>query len=254
MSPILLAVFFILTPAFVVFLCRKYPVLDKLGPALLCYGLGMLIAIAGVLPKGASEVQSGLMNVSVPIALPLLLFSIDIKRWAGLAGKAFLSFAIAVFAVLVASTVAFLVFRGTQEEAWKVSGMLIGVYTGGSINLNAIGLALKAKEHVLVLTNTADMLMCTPYFLFMLSYAQRLFGRVLPPFSPAPGTHTASGLDDPVCEDAEVSGSRDSSGMWRPAELVPLACAILISCGIFAASFVVYRVVPEEFNMAALIT
>ncbi len=51
--------------------------------------------------------------------------------------------------------------------------MLIGVYTGGSVNLNAIGLALKAKEHVLVLTNTADMLVCTPYFLFILSYAQR---------------------------------------------------------------------------------
>ncbi len=252
MNPILLAVFFVLTPAFVVFLCRKSPALDKLGPALLCYGLGMLIANVGVLPEGASQVQTGLMNASIPIALPLLLFSIDIKRWAGLAGKAFLSFAVAVFAVLVASTVAFVLFRGTQEEAWKVSGMLIGVYTGGSINLNAIGLALKAKEHVLVLTNTADMLMCTPYFLFMLSYAQRLFGKVLPPFRRVSGSSPGSGPGDPGSEDAEAEDFEDSSGAWKPAELVPLAGAVLIACGIVAVSFGVYRMVPADFNMAAL--
>jgi len=34
----------------------------------------------------------------------------------------------------------------------------IGMYTGGTPNMTAIGLALKVKEHILVLTNTADMI------------------------------------------------------------------------------------------------
>ena len=128
----------------------------------------MLVANVGVIPEGAGAVQTNMMNVSIPFALPLLLFSLDIRRWAGIAGKAFLSFGLQVAAVFIATTIAYLVLGSVVEESWKVAGMLIGVYTGGGISLNAIG-PRSRRRNVLVLTNTADMLMATPYFLFMLS-------------------------------------------------------------------------------------
>ena len=45
--------------------------------------------------------------------------------------------------------------------------MSVGVYTGGTPNLNAIGLALKAPEHIIVLVNTSDMIVCIPWFFFI---------------------------------------------------------------------------------------
>ncbi|HOD13592.1 MAG TPA: DUF819 family protein [Spirochaetota bacterium] len=252
MKLVLLALFFLTCPALVIYLCNRFAVLDKLGPALLCYGIGMLVANVGVIPEGAGAVQTNMMNVSIPFALPLLLFSLDIRRWAGIAGKAFLSFGLQVAAVFIATTIAYLVLGSVVEESWKVAGMLIGVYTGGSINLNAIGLALKAKEHVLVLTNTADMLMATPYFLFMLSYGQRVIGTILPPFC-MPADPASAKPGDPACEPAPADDFNDYSGLFKPAVLLPLLCAMALSCAIFGLSFLVYKAAPSDYNMALFI-
>ncbi len=252
MKLVLLAVFFLTCPALVIYLCNRFSVLDKLGPALLCYGIGMLVANIGVIPEGAGAVQTNMMNVSIPFALPLLLFSLDIRRWTGLAGKAFLSFGLQLAAVLLATTIAYLLLGGIVEESWKVAGMLIGVYTGGSINLNAIGLALKAKEHVLVLTNTADMLMATPYFLFMLSYGQRVIGLILPPFC-MPADPAGAKPGDPRCEPPPPDDFNDYSGIFKPAVLLPLLCSMVLSCVIFGLSFLVYKAAPADYNMALFI-
>jgi uncharacterized membrane protein len=244
----ILAVFFVTCPALIIYLCKKFPILDKVGPALLCYTMGIIIANIGVLPAGSGSAQSTIMNISIPLALPLLLFSFDLRRWARLAGRAFLSFALEVIAVLSATTLAYALFHDTLEESWKVAGMLIGVYTGGSINLNAIGLALQAKEHVLVLTNTADMLMCTPYFLFILSYAQRLFNKILPPFCMPAGDQAR----DKECEEIRVEDFNDYSGIFNIRIVLPLVAATLLSAAIFAVSYAAYQAVPRDFNMAAL--
>ncbi len=250
MSQVLLSVFFLAFPALVINCCRRYPAADKVGSALICYAAGMLIANIGVVPAGAQPVQSNMMNITVPLALPLLLFSLDLKRWSRLAGKTFLSFLLVVIAVLTAVFVAYMIFRDTVEESWKVAGMLIGVYTGGSVNLNAIGLGLQAKEHVIVLTNTADMLMCTPYFLFILTYAQRLFNRILPPFcAPADRGNRAAAAES--CE-VELQDFNDYRGIFTRPVFAPLVGALGVSMLIFAVSYGVYTVTPKEFNMAAL--
>jgi uncharacterized membrane protein len=252
MSQVTLALFYIFAPAFIIYLCHKYSFFDKFGPALICYGLGMLIANIGIMPENSKPLQETFMNISIPLALPLLLFSVDLKRWSRLAGKTFLSFFFVVMAVLAASFIAHLIYRSTLDSSWQVAGMLIGVYTGGSANLNAIGLGLKVDEHVLVLTNTADMLMCTPYFLFMLSYGQRFFKKFMPPFQ---SLNRRAASDKQVAQaqsEAEMEDIKNYAGIWRPPVLIPLLGATAISVLIFAISFGVYTIVPKSFNMAAL--
>ncbi|MBN1534862.1 MAG: DUF819 family protein [Spirochaetes bacterium] len=248
MKLIILAVFFLVCPALIIHLCKRFPKLDKVGPALLCYATGILIANIGVLPEGSGQTQTTIMNISIPLALPLLLFSFDIRRWVRLAGKAFLSFICLLLAVLIATTLAYIIFHDSLDESWKVAGMLIGVYSGGSINLNTIGLALQAKEHILVLTNTADMLMCTPYFLFVLSYAQRLFNKFLPPFC-MPAADPSRSTE---CEEVVVEDLNDYSGIFSIRIILPLVAATVMSAAIFAVSYIAYQAAPRDFNMAAL--
>ncbi|MBN1635107.1 MAG: DUF819 family protein [Deltaproteobacteria bacterium] len=247
-----LVVFYIVAPAFIIYLCHKYSFLDKLGAALICYGVGMLIGNIGVLPQNPQAVQETFMIASIPLALPLLLFSLDLKKWSRLAGKTFLSFLFVITSVLVASFIAHMIYRSNLEGSWQVAGMLIGVYTGGSANLNAIGLALKVDEHVLVLTNTADMLMCTPYFLFMLSYGQRFFQKFMPAFCAAPAERSSKEAIDAACRDAEIEDINNYVGIWRRPILIPLLGATVVSLVIFAISAGAYTLVPKEYNMAAL--
>ncbi|TAL29755.1 MAG: DUF819 family protein [Spirochaetes bacterium] len=247
-ATILLIAVFLVSPTLIIYLCKKIPILDKLGAGILCYGLGMLIGNIGVLPASANSVQMNFMTVTIPVALSLMLFSLDVRRWRFLAGKALLSCFLMILAALIATFIGYMIYRDTIEDAWKVAGMLVGIPVGTSANLNAIGLALKAPEHLLVLTNTADMIMCTPYFILMLTFAQRLLNLVLRPFCP-PAQDGASAL----CVEDQVKDFDDYSGIFKPATLKSLAVASLISGVIFCIAGLAYTLAPKDFNMAALI-
>lgn len=172
--------------------------LGFLSPILLCYMVGMILGNQSLLPIDRQLAYS-LSEVAVPIAIPLILFSTDIKRWLQLARKTVLSFVLVAISA-VASTVLAAVLFSRIDEYWKISGMLVGVYTGGTPNLMAIGMGLQVREETLILTNTADAIIGGLYFLFLVTGAKWLFGKILPPFS-AP-------LAEPAFAATEEEGSK----------------------------------------------
>ncbi len=252
MSIVLLSIFYLIFPALAIYGCARSSLLDKIGAGILCYGMGVLMSVIGVVPAGAGSTQELFMTITVPLSIPLMLFSTDLKRWSRLAGKTLIAMILMFLAVLIAITIGYLIFRDSVEESWKVAGMLIGVYTGGTPNLNAIGLALKSKEHILVLTNTADMLACTPWFFFMMILGQRFFKLFLPPFQS--DTQAIRELDrgegrDPADEKMDFT---DYRGIFSKATVIPLLGALGIAVLIFAVGGAAYSVTPKEYNMAAL--
>jgi uncharacterized membrane protein len=194
-------------------------------------------------------VQDVLISVTVPLAICLMLFSMDLKAWLPLARPTFLSFGLMLFAVVAASSAAFALFQEGLEETWKISGMLVGVYTGGTPNLNAIGLALKVREHTMVLVNTADMLLGMPWLLFVLLLAQRVFLLFLQPFESC-GQPRVHGATAPACvESMDIS---QYAGMFRREVLTRLPAALGLASVIFGVSAVLYAFAPTDYNMAVL--
>ncbi|NLG84133.1 MAG: DUF819 family protein [Firmicutes bacterium] len=183
MALVIWSVILLLFPVAILSLTRRFPFLESIGPILLCYAAGLILGNLGILPAGFGKVQTALATYSVPIALPLLFFSFDARQWSRLAGSALLSFFLETVAVLVAATVAFLAFsRLIGPEAWKAVGMLIGCYTGGTLNLAAIGTALKVNPDLFMAVNVADMFVCPFYLLLAVTVLRRLLLFVLPPF------------------------------------------------------------------------
>lgn len=252
MTLIMIGLFFVLFPAMLIYLCTKYPVLNKLGPAPLAYLCGISISLTGLLPEGAASVEEILLSVTVPLSIPLMLFSMDLKKWMRLAGRTFLSFGLMMVAVLVATTAAFMMMDDKLDEAWKVAGMLIGVYTGGAPNLSAIGLALKVKEHLLILVNTADMLLGMPWLMFVLIFAQPLFLKFLQPFKSGVTPEGVYMDDRPPSAADENMDFNQYAGILKKDKLLPLSGAFLVSLIIFALSAALYLAAPKEYNMAIL--
>jgi uncharacterized membrane protein len=58
--------------------------------------------------------------------------------------------------------------------------MLIGVYTGGTPNLAAIGRALNVSPDIFILTHTYDLIIGSVALLFLMTIAQRVFNIFLP--------------------------------------------------------------------------
>lgn len=179
---IVLALFFVLFPALIIWLGEKrFALVDRVGAVVICYAAGIILGNIGILPKGAGTVQDITTTIAIPLALPLMFFSLDVGAWARSSGRALLAFALEVIAVVVVTVVGFFIFRGTiGPETAKLTGMLNGVYTGGTINLAAVGTALRVSPTLYVAANTSDIVISGLYLLFLVTIGQRVIGIFLP--------------------------------------------------------------------------
>jgi uncharacterized membrane protein len=131
-----------------------------------------------------------LSEVSVPLAIPLLLYSTDLLGWLKMAKSTVLSFIIMCLCVMLVSTGVSLFWLDKLPDVSSLAGMMVGVYTGGTPNLTAIGMALEVSEETFILMNAADLVVGASYFFFLLSVGIRLFGKFLVPFkNPEPVNH-----------------------------------------------------------------
>ncbi|MBI9086054.1 MAG: DUF819 family protein [Desulfobacterales bacterium] len=235
--------FYVLFPVLVIYLCQRYPAADKIGAVIICYGVGILLGNCGVLPPVAGKALDGITTVTIPLALPLLLFSLDVRNWLRMAGKTMISLLLILVSVTVMAMICHLVFGPRIEEGWKVAGLMIGVYTGGTPNLAAIKTALDVTPSTYLAVHTADTVVCAVYILFSITVAQRLFGRFLPAFTFA-GTDSGNVPPDDV---------NDYTGIFCPAIVSGLLKALGLSMLIFAVGGGLSVVVPQNVSMTTAI-
>lgn len=215
----LLVLFYFLFPIVIIFLCQRFTALNKIGAVVLAYISGLIVGNIGILPRAGealqvylkskpslpadevkllfdqglispadvsanslAAVQNNVMTFVILLAIPLLLFSLDIKKWLKLAGEAMLSLFLGVISLVAAIFIGYYFFGDKVDESSKISGMLVGVYTGGTPNLAAIGTALGVSANNFLLTHTYDMIIGAFLLLFFVSHAQRVFNFFLPSF------------------------------------------------------------------------
>jgi len=182
MTTILLILFYILFPVLVLYLSNKYEIIRKIGPVIICYATGLIIGNIGILPENASKYQDTLNSIVIPLAIPLLLFSLDVKSWLKMAGKTFLSLILGLVSVLIMVFLSFILFREKVPELWKISGLLVGVYSGGTPNLASIKLALNVDPDIYIITHTYDLVIGAFVLLFLITIAQKTFLLFMRPF------------------------------------------------------------------------
>ena len=106
--------------------------------------------------------------------------------------------------------------------------MLIGLYTGGTVNLASIAVALKVEPNAFIMTNTYDMIVGAFVICSLLPAGPAFFRLLLPPFK---------GHENQNAEDLDFKKSRmemaeefdDFSGMFRKDTILPLLGALGLS-------------------------
>jgi len=177
------------------------------------------------------QVQDIIPSVVVPLAFPLLLFSLNLKRWLRYAKKGFISVLLALIAGLVMVTLGFFIWKDSIPESWKLAGMFEGIYAGGTPNFVAIKMALNVDANLFVIVSTYDMIVGAFLVLFFITIAPRIFRFILPPFEVSKGI---SGDEAEILSQTE--NLEDYSGMFKKGVFLPLLGALGISVLIFAVS------------------
>jgi len=239
--------FCLLMPVLIIRLGERHTIVDKIGAAIISYTVGIIAGnvgrLLGLIPETATGLLDTFSSVAVAIALPLIYFSLDMRTWGRAGPKALLSFAIEIVAVLIASSAGYLLFRGAVgPESNKVAGMFVGVYTGGTINLVAIGKALGVSPPLFVAANTADMADSGIYILFIMLLGQRVLNLVLPKSKPI-----STGPEQTDSDRAAADG-RSYAGMFRRPVLLPLLAAFALAVVIAGAGLALTAVVPGQWG------
>ena len=163
---------FCLVPAGVLWLCRKYPIFDKIGPVMILYVIGVIIANIPM-PAEIKTLQGIIPTIMIPLAIPMMLFGCTFKTSEiSLQARLVIS---GVISVCLAVIGGYLLFGQEIHQGAEIGGMLAGKCTGGTLNAAAIKEGLRISDSTYILITTYDIVICFIYFVFLLGGGIRLF-------------------------------------------------------------------------------
>ncbi len=240
-----LVLFFLVFPAIIILMCQRVAFLDKIGAVFVCYIVGASLGNSGLITQSAAGLQDTLSGASVAIALPLLLFSMDVKGWVKIAGKAILSMTGATITIVAVASAGAFFIKDLTPEAWKLSGLAISVYTGGTPNMAAIKTALNVDPNTYIIMHTYDTVISLFYIIFSITIAQRVMNRFLPAFKASSlGKDSIAGAGEDI---------NSYQGMLNRSVLPGLGAAFLLSLVILGISLGLASLVPKAYNTSVTI-
>jgi uncharacterized membrane protein len=246
---ILLVVFYCVAPAGVLWLCRKVPILGKIGPILLLYAVGLIVGNLPIMPTDAVKIQDLVTSAMIPLAIPMLLFNSSFRRGqTRVMGRALVG---GLIGVVIAVICGYLLFRNhLGPEGAKIGGMITGVYTGGTPNLAALQMMLGVKHETYILMNSYDLVVSAVYLAFLLGVGIKLFRRFLPVDSSQISAEAAHAIKE---EHKQAQAVNPYAGFFSKESLVQVAKAVGLTLVIVAISGGAAMLVPENYFMLTLI-
>ncbi len=280
---VFLVLVYVLLPIFIIYLTHKYSWVEKIGAIIIAYVLGIVLGHIGIFPhptEALSElmqtnpklsvedlqvfvdsgallvkdmmafkvfkVQEMVTNLSIPIALPLLLFSLKINTWLRMSLKTLISMLLAIFGVVVLIVIGHSIFGDKLNDSNKIAGMLVGLYTGGTPNLAALKQSLGVDVETYLMTHTYDTAVGVIYLLFLITFGKNIIRRFLLPYPKVVTEGQNSNFD---------FTEKAYSGFFRKEIVKGLGVSMLVSILIFAASAGLgLLVAPSAFMLTVMLS
>lgn len=230
------------TPLLILWLTYRFPFLNKVGTIIIAYVIGCVLGLTGLIPDTTEvhKVQTDIATYTIPFAIPLLLFSADLKSWTRLAPSFIKSTLLGIAGCCIAITVGFLICAGDDRDTFAaIGGMLTGLYTGGNANLASIKVALGVDDTVYIITSAYSTLLSAVYLFFVILLGKRTLRLLLPDFP-----HDKMRVDGSVTvknHDHELF-----YGLFRRGNLRTLAQSLILTIIIIALGAGIALLCPKQ--------
>lgn len=249
---IFIILFCVLSPLFILWLTYKSSLLNKVGSIIVAYIIACTLGLLGVFPDTdeVHGVQTTIASATVPFAIPLMLFSADIKSWAKLAPNFIKSLIFGILGCAIAIAVGFVLYGQSDRVMFaNIGGMLTGLYTGGNANLASLKVALGVDESVFVLVSAYSVVLSAVYLFFVIIFGKKVLGLFMPDFA-----------SDKDAEDAELGKLSVENhenelffGLFRRDNLRDLGLSLLLSVVIIAVGAGVAMLFPKDMFQSVFI-
>ena len=246
---------YLAAPLCIVSLFKRYRLVRQIGTVIIAYAIGILLALFGLIPSGDApdaasmmSIQKLIQSITVPLAIPLMLFNCDFKLWTRSLPKTIAALVGGILSIIIAVVTGFFIFRNAGIADFdKIAGMMTGIYTGGTMNFYALGAALNVSPDVIVLTYTFEMLVTLPLIMFLVGGGYKFFRWLLP------YQDTSSVLDTAESREIEENGIENYKGMTNQKIFPRMMLALLISVLFLAVGAGLALLITGKLNELVII-
>ncbi|MEE8826526.1 MAG: DUF819 family protein [Eubacteriales bacterium] len=223
-----------------IYLEQHYRWAAKMTGCVLALLGSMLLINLHIIPTEA-KTYDFIWDYIVPLSIPMLLFEADIRKIGKRSGRFMIVFLIGGLGTIVGGLLAYQLLRSVIPGLAKAVPMMIGTYTGGTINLVAMADNYHASSELVSAAVVADdlvmvvylfILMAVPEGTFYLSLSRRKDKRAglnKSPLSQAAGYEHTSVSGKTGQEEADSQ----SASYWRPKKVSLQSVAAIFALSVF---------------------
>lgn len=256
MNTIIVSCIFLLSPILIILLFKRLKFVRKIGTVIVAYAIGILLALfwtfTDTIPVDGEpifKIQNMLQNITVIIAIPLLLFNSDFKLWTKTLPKTFKALLGGLIAIVFAVFISFFIFKNSSiDNIVNVSAMMTGIYTGGTMNFYALGKALSVDETTIVIVLTFQMIVTFPFILFITAGGYKFFRKILP-FRDV----NISQVEAPDTQSIEADSFEQYNGMFKKENFFKMLLGLLLSLCFVGVGVGISLLISHKMNELIII-
>ena len=239
---------YFIIPVLIILLFNKYRWARSIGTVIMAYAVGIIAALIGFLPTGTEpgaealeSMQKTLMNVAVPLAIPLMLFNSDFKLWTKSLPKTMAVLLGGLVSILIAVVSGYFLFRNAGIPQFdRVAVMMTGIYTGGTMNFSALGNMLEVDPSLITMTLTFEEIATLPFIVFIVAGGYKVFRKLLPAQADGDAAETEEAF--------KTESFENYKGMLQPKTFGRMMLGFLLSLGMLAVGAGLSLLITHKLN------
>lgn len=218
-----------------IFLEQRFSWAAKITGAIIALLIAILLSNTGIIPT-ESAVYDSVWTIIVPLAIPLLLFHVNIKKLFKESGRLLMIFLISSIGTVAGTILAFFVLKEYIPLLDKLAAMFSASYIGGGVNFAAMSAKFETPGELVSSAVVADNLNMALLFVILMIIPTMQFFR--------------KKYKTPHIDELESRGNKDKDNLaktyWKPKEIS--LKDIALSVGIAFALVILAKKVSTWFD------
>ncbi|MDO4531091.1 MAG: DUF819 family protein [Bacillota bacterium] len=226
--------------AFSIYAEQTWTWASKVSGAIVALLGALILTNLGIIPTNCVFFDDIVWGYVVPMAIPLLLLSCDIRKIGREAGKILVIFLFGAVGTSLGAVLGFKLLGGVVDNLAGVAAMMTGSYIGGTVNFAAMSAAFEVPGETSSAAVVADNLLMTLYFFVLIAIPSIKFFR---------NKFTHPHMDEVESMGVSEEAKTQAAAFWgkKPISLCDIAINLAISVIVVCVSTEIAALISAAF-------